>query len=402
MADGVIVGLGLTPEVIELSLAAIERGARAVGRRLADLDVWWFAKTNVADTREAAVRPITMALAASANHAFRFTLEGKGVPAALHEPIRGLQREYDSHHHEIAGAGNAALTDRWGLTDFLVDRFAIAGTPAECVVQIRRAMAAGARSSSPPASCPTRARSCAAGRRRSRAPWVSAILALVRKEENARMKTARALGVVVGLGAAILLLATQTRPGAQPADPALRIGPTELGGIVTSANGPEAGVWVIAETTDLPTQVRQDRRDRRPWALRHAGSAEGELRACGCAAMGSSTRRRSRPRPASCSNLTAVVAPSAAAAAEYYPAIYWYSMLRVPEQERVPRHRPRRQRHHPGREEPGAVAGRREDQRLLHLSPARQQGDPHDPARSSATSRPRSTRGSGASSRARP
>ena len=145
VADGVIVGLGLTPEVIALSLAAIERGARAAGRRLADLDVWWFAKTNVADTREAAVRPITMALAASANHAFRFTLEGKGVPAALHEPIRGLQREYDSHHHEIAGAGNAALTDRWGLTDFLVDRFAIAGTPAECVAQIRRAMAAGAR-----------------------------------------------------------------------------------------------------------------------------------------------------------------------------------------------------------------------------------------------------------------
>ncbi len=144
VADGVIVGLGLTPEVIQLSLAAIERGARAAGRTLADLDVWWFAKTNVADTREAAVAPIKMALAASANHAFRFTLEGKGVPADLHAPIRGLQRDYDAHHHEIAGAGNAGLTDRWGLTDFLVDRFAIAGTPAECVAQIRRAMAAGA------------------------------------------------------------------------------------------------------------------------------------------------------------------------------------------------------------------------------------------------------------------
>ena len=43
----------------------------------------------MAETREAAVRPITMALAASANHAFRFTLEGKGVAADLHEPIRG-------------------------------------------------------------------------------------------------------------------------------------------------------------------------------------------------------------------------------------------------------------------------------------------------------------------------
>lgn len=144
IADGVIVGLGLTPEVIRLSLAAVERGARVSGRTLADLDIWWFAKTNVAATREEAVRPITMALAASANHAFRFTLEGKGVPPALHEQIHGLQREYNAHHHEIAGAGNAGLTDRWGLTEFLVDRFAIAGTPDDCVSQIRRAIAAGA------------------------------------------------------------------------------------------------------------------------------------------------------------------------------------------------------------------------------------------------------------------
>jgi 5,10-methylenetetrahydromethanopterin reductase len=145
VADGVIVGLGLTPEVIALSLAAIERGARAAGRTLADVDVWWFAKTNVADSRAAAIDHIKMALAASANHAFRFTLDGKGVAAELHDPIRGLQRAYDAHHHEIAGAGNAGLTDRFGLTEFLVDRFAIAGTPADCVAQIRRAMAAGAR-----------------------------------------------------------------------------------------------------------------------------------------------------------------------------------------------------------------------------------------------------------------
>src|SRR5262249_58178981 len=101
-------------------------------------------KTNVADTRARAIAPITMALAASANHAFRFTLEGKGVPPDLFEKIKGLQKEYDSHHHEIAGGGNAALTERWGLTEFLADRFAFAGTPDDCAAQIRRAMAAGA------------------------------------------------------------------------------------------------------------------------------------------------------------------------------------------------------------------------------------------------------------------
>lgn len=53
--------------------------------------------------------------------------------------------EYHAHQHEIAGAADASLPDRFSLTDFLVDRFAIVGTPADCVAQIRRAMGAGAR-----------------------------------------------------------------------------------------------------------------------------------------------------------------------------------------------------------------------------------------------------------------
>ena len=34
----------------------------------------------------------------------------------------------------------------------------------------------------------------------------------------------------------------------------VNIGATDIGGVVTGASGPEAGVWVIAETTDLPTK----------------------------------------------------------------------------------------------------------------------------------------------------
>ena len=145
VADGIIVGMGLTPEVIALSHAAIERGARAAGRSPADIDVWWFAKTSLADRRDEAIEPIKMALAASANHAFRFTLEGKGVPPDLHERILALRREYSAHHHEVRGEKNASLPERWGLTEFLVDRFAVAGTASDCVAQLSRAMAAGAR-----------------------------------------------------------------------------------------------------------------------------------------------------------------------------------------------------------------------------------------------------------------
>ena len=32
------------------------------------------------------------------------------------------------------------------------------------------------------------------------------------------------------------------------------VGPDAIGGQVTGPNGPEAGVWVVAETSDLPTK----------------------------------------------------------------------------------------------------------------------------------------------------
>src|SRR5258708_12253310 len=53
--------------------------------------------------------------------------------------------------------------------------------------------------------------------------------------------------------AALLSAATATSAGAQPAA-GIRIVPNDIGGVVTGAKGPEAGVWVIAETADLPTK----------------------------------------------------------------------------------------------------------------------------------------------------
>ncbi|MFN0091678.1 MAG: LLM class flavin-dependent oxidoreductase [Acidimicrobiales bacterium] len=145
VADGVVVGLGLSPEVVKLSLEHLAAGAAEAGRRVEDLDVWFLAKTNLAETREAAIGPIKMALAASANHAFRFTLAGKALPSELHDAVRGLQRGYQSHQHEVIGAANAALTDTFGLTDYLAERFAFAGPADDCLRQVERAAEAGAR-----------------------------------------------------------------------------------------------------------------------------------------------------------------------------------------------------------------------------------------------------------------
>src|SRR5262245_39266854 len=71
------------------------------------------------------------------------------------------------------------------------------------------------------------------------------------------MRTTRMfqLGMVAVGIAALLVVWLATLPRAQPAQPvAVQIDDDDIGGVVTSANGPEAGVWVIAETTDLGTR----------------------------------------------------------------------------------------------------------------------------------------------------
>src|SRR5262245_12658229 len=55
------------------------------------------------------------------------------------------------------------------------------------------------------------------------------------------------------LTASFLAAALASSASAQQAS-TLTVGSAELGGVVTGPGGPEAGVWVIAETTDLPTR----------------------------------------------------------------------------------------------------------------------------------------------------
>src|SRR3712207_9576254 len=69
------------------------------------------------------------------------------------------------------------------------------------------------------------------------------------------MESARAWMVSVAAAVLALALPSATPVSAQQADrPAVTIDGDDIGGVVTGPNGPEAGVWVIAETTELPTK----------------------------------------------------------------------------------------------------------------------------------------------------
>ncbi len=136
------------------------------------------------------------------------------------------------------------------------------------------------------------------------------------------------LGIVlVGVGA---FLASWPLDSDSQQKVAVTIDNDDIGGVVTSAKGPEAGVWVIAETTDLPTRfsrmVVTD--DRGRYVLPDLPKATFDVWVRGYGLVDSP---KVRATPGKLVNLRAVVAPSEAAAAQYYPAIYWYSMLKIPD-----------------------------------------------------------------------
>jgi 5,10-methylenetetrahydromethanopterin reductase len=142
IADGVIVASGIGDDVISHVLGAIRQGAGDAGRSMDDIEVWWMLKPYLAPSEEEAWRDLRWTLAGTANHLFRFTMDGKFVPPELHEPIRMLQREYAANTHgKVAeGAHNARLVDQYGLTEWLGRRFALAGPP-EVIIDRIRAMA---------------------------------------------------------------------------------------------------------------------------------------------------------------------------------------------------------------------------------------------------------------------
>src|SRR5216683_6429251 len=73
------------------------------------------------------------------------------------------------------------------------------------------------------------------------------------RERKMTIKQALYLGAAVTVLAAFATAApTQVR--AQAAAGAITIDGDDIGGVVTGPRGPEAGVWVIAETNDLSTK----------------------------------------------------------------------------------------------------------------------------------------------------
>ena len=131
IADGVIIGCGLTDDVVRDCQARIRAGAESVGRNYDDIELWWYAKPYLAATEEEGWAALRWTVAGSAMHTFRYSADQKFVPPELLGPIEQLHREFAHHTHGKVSKGefNSALIERLGLTEFLGKRFTLAGPP---------------------------------------------------------------------------------------------------------------------------------------------------------------------------------------------------------------------------------------------------------------------------------
>ena len=138
-----------------------------------------------------------------------------------------------------------------------------------------------------------------------------------------------ALAALSGIATAASVNPAQAQqPAAAPA-----IDADDIGGVVRAPNGqPEAGAWVIAETTDLPTKfariVVTD--DQGRYVIPDLPAANYQVWVRGYGLVDSA---KLRAKPGQQLNIASVPAPSEAEAAHYYPAIYWYSMMKIPGQD---------------------------------------------------------------------
>ena len=108
-----------------------------------------------------------------------------------------------------------------------------------------------------------------------------------------------------------------------------KFGPHSIGGVVFGPTGPEAGVWVIAETTDLGNRlvkvVVTD--DQGRFVMPDLPEAKYKVWSRGYGLIDS---KPLNAEPGKSLNLTVSAAQTPVQAAQVYPANYWFSLMKVP------------------------------------------------------------------------
>ena len=127
--DGVILGTGFDKAVTDWARRRIAEGTQDAGRRLEEIDIMPAGMIVVDDDGDLARRRVRSRMANRAHHNFRFTMET--VPEG---EAAGIKRFMDNF--DISKPIEERVDPNF-VTDYLLDRFTIAGTPQECIDKVK-------------------------------------------------------------------------------------------------------------------------------------------------------------------------------------------------------------------------------------------------------------------------
>ena len=128
--DGVILGTGFDKQVTDWARQRIADGTREAGRSLDEVDIMAAGMIVVDDDGDLARQRVRSRMANRAHHNFRFTMET--VPEGEAADIQRFMDNFD-----ISKPIEERIDPNF-VTDYLLDRFTIAGTPAECIAKVQR------------------------------------------------------------------------------------------------------------------------------------------------------------------------------------------------------------------------------------------------------------------------
>ena len=127
--DGIILGTGFDKQVTAWARRQIAEGAKDAGRKPDEVDVMPAGMIVVDDDGDAARKRVRSRMANRAHHNFRFTMET--VPEGEAAGVKRFMDNFD------ISKPIEERVDPDFVTDYLLQRFTIAGTPAECIARVK-------------------------------------------------------------------------------------------------------------------------------------------------------------------------------------------------------------------------------------------------------------------------
>ena len=136
ICDGVIAGTGVLPEVVQDTIARVRAGAASEGRDPASVDVWFTTRSSLTEHREKAIAGIHASVSSILTHSMRFGVDNKNVPGQFRDKIQEYVDGYELYDHILVGGRNPRCLEALSLTDYALERYALAGNVTDWIERI--------------------------------------------------------------------------------------------------------------------------------------------------------------------------------------------------------------------------------------------------------------------------